>query len=162
LKAHESDRRKDWVEKTSTDLARRFDVIRVEDLNVKGMTRSARGTPDAPGRNVRAKAGFNRGILKAGWSMLVTRLEQKAPGRVEKINPAYTSQTCNACKHVASADRESQAVFRCLACGHSDHADINAAKNIADGRSVTARGDRVTSARSMKREPQRARPPKVA
>lgn len=162
LKAREADRRKDWVEKTSTSLARRFDVIRVEDLNVRGMTRSARGAKDAPGKNVRQKAGLNRGILKAGWSQLVTRLEEKAPGRVEKINPAYTSQTCNACMHVASENRQSQAVFRCVACGHSDHADINAAKNIADGRSVTARGDRVKSARSVKREPQRSRPPKVA
>ena len=137
-------------------------MIRVEDLNVRGMTRSARGTLDAPGRNIRQKAGLNRGILAAGWSALLTRLEHKAPGRVEKINPAYTSQTCNACKHVARESRESQAVFRCVTCGHSDHADINAAKNIADGRSVTARGDRVKSARSVKREPQRARPPKVA
>lgn len=162
LKAREADRRKDWVEKTSTALARGFDVIRVEDLNVRGMTRSARGTLDAPGRNIRQKAGLNRGILAAGWSALLTRLEHKAPGRVEKINPAYTSQTCNACKHVARESRESQAVFRCITCGHSDHADINAAKNIADGRSVTARGDRAKSARSVKREPQRARPPKVA
>ncbi|HEX2804926.1 MAG TPA: transposase, partial [Kineosporiaceae bacterium] len=136
--------------------------IRVEDLNVRGMTRSARGTLDAPGRNVRQKAGLNRAILSAGWSALVTRLKQKAPGRVEKIDPAYTSQTCNACKHVASESRQSQAVFRCVACGHSDHADINAAKNIAGGRSVTARGDRVKSARSVKREPQPARPPQVA
>jgi putative transposase len=162
LKAREADRRKDWVEKTSTDLARSFDVIRVEDLNVKGMTRSARGTLARPGRNVAQKTGLNRGILAAGWSMLVTRLEQKAPGRIEKLNPAYTSQTCHACKHIASASRQSQAVFRCVACGHSDHADINAAKNIAGGRSVTARGDRVKSARSVKREPQPARPPQVA
>jgi putative transposase len=168
LRARESDRRKDWAEKTSTDLARRFGVIRVEDLNVKGMTRSARGTIEAPGRNVRAKAGLNRGILEAGWSLLVTRLEQKAPSRVEKINPAYTSQTCNACKHVARESRESQAVFRCVACGYRAHADVNAACNIAEreptaaGLVVAARGDRVNSARSVKREPQRARPPKVA
>jgi len=168
LTAREVDRRKDWVEKTSTDLARRFDVIRVEDLNVKGMTRTARGTIDAPGRNVRAKAGLNRGILAAGWGLLVTRLEQKAPGRVEKVNPAYTSQTCHTCTHVASASRQSQAVFRCVACGHQANADVNAARNIRDreptavGRTVAARGDRVQSARSVKREPQRARPPKVA
>ena len=95
-------------------------------------------------------------------TLLVTRLEQKAPGRVERINPAYTSQTCNACKHVAKESRQSQSDFRCVNCGHSDNADTNAAKNIADGRSVTARGDRAKSARSVKREPQRARPPKVA
>src|SRR5450755_2663162 len=58
VKAREADRRKDWVEKVSTDLARRFDVIRVEDLNVKAMTRSARGTAEAPGRNVHQKAGL--------------------------------------------------------------------------------------------------------
>ncbi|SEU45517.1 RNA-guided endonuclease InsQ/TnpB family protein [Nonomuraea wenchangensis] len=119
LKAREADRRKDWAEKTSTDLARRFDVIAVEDLKIRSMTRTARGTLEAPGRNVRQKAGLNRGILAAGWGRLVQRLEQKAPGRVQKINPRHTSQTCNACKHVASESRESQALFLCVACGQS-------------------------------------------
>ncbi|GAA2112114.1 RNA-guided endonuclease InsQ/TnpB family protein [Actinomadura alba] len=142
IKARETDRRKDWVEKTSTDLARRFDVIRVEDLKIRNMTRSARGTVDAPGRNVRAKAGLNRSIHAGGWGLLVTRLEQKAPDRIEKINPAFTSQTCYACGHRAAESRESQAAFRCRACGHADHADVNAANNIAVGRTVTARGGR--------------------
>ncbi|WP_235013922.1 RNA-guided endonuclease TnpB family protein, partial [Parafrankia sp. Ea1.12] len=88
VKAREVDRRKDWVERTSTDLARRFDVIRVEDLRITNMTRSARGTVDQPGRNVRQKAGLNRGILANGWGLLARRLEQKAPGRVEKIPAA--------------------------------------------------------------------------
>ncbi|WP_308211697.1 hypothetical protein [Actinoallomurus soli] len=79
LKARESDRRKDWVEQASTDLARRFDFIRVEDLKVKNMVRSARGTTAAPGRNVRAKAGLNRSIHAAGWGLLVTRLEGSGP-----------------------------------------------------------------------------------
>jgi putative transposase len=152
LKAREYDRRKDWVEKTSTDLARRFDVIRVEDLNIRGMTRSASGTVDAPGRNVRAKAGLNRSIHAAGWGRLVCRLEHKAPGRVQKVNPAFTSQTCHACGHRAAESRESQAVFRCRARGHADHADVNAAKNIAVGRTVTARGGRAL-ARPVNREP---------
>ena len=162
LKAGEVDRRKDWVEKTSTDIARRFDVIRVESLNVKGMTRTARGTIELPGRNVAQKAGLNRGILKAGWGQIVTRLEQKAPGRVEKVKAAYTSQTCNACKHIASESRKSQATFVCVACGHQANADVNAARNIAAGHAVTARGDLRVLARSVKREPQHARPPKVA
>ena len=114
LKARDGDRRKDWVEKTTTDLARRFDVIRVENLNVKGMTRSARGTVEKPGRNVAQKAGLNRGILKSGWALLVTRLEQKAAGRVEKVNPAYTSQTCHACKHTASESQPSEFRLRFL------------------------------------------------
>jgi transposase len=167
VKAREADRRKDWVEKTSTDLARRFDVIHVEDLRVAAMTRSARGTVAAPGRNVRQKAGLNRGILAAGWGQLVTRLEDKAPGRVVRIDPAYTSQTCNACGHIAPESRESQAVFRCVACGHQAHADVNAALNIAAGtpaagRAVAARGDRANLARSANREPQLARLPTVA
>jgi transposase len=134
LKARQIDRRKDWVAQTSTCLASGFDVIRVEDLKIKNMVRSARGTVEVPGRNVRAKAGLNRSIHAAGWGQLVARLADKAPGRVEKIDPAYTSQTCNACGHRARENRESQAVFRCRACGHTDHADVNAAKNIAAGR----------------------------
>jgi len=162
VKAEEVDRRKDWVEKTTTGLAQRFDVIRVENLNVKGMTRSARGTVENPGRNVAQKAGLNRGILKSGWGMLVTRLEQKAPGRVEKVKAAYTSQTCNACKHIAAESRKNQATFVCVACGHQANADVNAARNIAAGHAVTARGDLRVLARSVKREPQHARPSKVA
>ena len=162
LKSRDGDRRKDWVEKTTTGLARRFDVIRVENLNVKGMTRSARGTMANPGRNVAQKAGLNRGILKSGWGLLAGRLEQKAPGRVEKVKAAYTSQTCNACKHIASESRKSQATFVCVACGHRANADVNAARNIAAGHAVAARGDLRVLARSVKREPQHARPPKVA
>jgi putative transposase len=91
LKARQSDRRKNWVEQTSTALARRFDVIGIEDLNISGMTHSAKGTIERPGRNVAAKAGLNQGILASGWGMLVERLEHKAPGRVHRINPAFTS-----------------------------------------------------------------------
>ncbi len=153
LRARESDRRKDWAEKTSTDLARRFDVIRVEDLQIKNMTRSARGTRENPGRNVGQKAGLNRGILRSGWGLLVRRLEDKAPGRVEKVKPHYTSQRCSACGQVDRDSRESQAVFRCTACGFACHADVNAAINIAAGHAVTARGgDGVT--RPVNREPQ--------
>jgi transposase len=153
LRARERDRRKDWAEKASTDIARRFDVIKVEDLRIGAMTRSAKGTRDNPGRNVRAKAGLNRGILRSGWGLLVRRLEQKAPGRVGKINPAFTSQRCSACGQVDGKSRESQAVFRCTACGFACNADVNAARNIAAGHAVTAReGDR--EAGPVNREPQ--------
>jgi putative transposase len=153
LRAQETDRRKDWAEKTSTHLARRFDVIRVENLNITGMTRSARGTKAAPGRNVAQKAGLNRGIFASGWGILLRRLEDKAPGRIEKINPAYTSQCCSACGYVAAENRKSQAFFACDACNFACHADVNAAGNIAAGHAVTARGgDGV--ARPVSREPQ--------
>jgi len=155
LSGREADRRKDWAEKASTGLARRFDLIRVEDLNIKNMTRSARGTKDAPGRNVAQKAGLNRGISTAGWGLLVRRLEEKAPGRVEKVPPAFTSQRCSACGHIAPESRESQAAFRCVACGFACNADVNAARNIAAGHAVRARGgDRVAG--PVNREPQLA------
>jgi putative transposase len=153
LRARETDRRKDWTEKTSTGIARRFDVIRVEDLKIANMTRSAKGTRENPGRNVRAKAGLNLGILRSGWGLLVRRLEDKAPGRVEKVSPAFTSQRCSACGQVDRDSRESQAVFRCTACGFACHADMNAAKNIAAGHAVTARGGD-GAARPVNREPQ--------
>jgi transposase len=156
LKAREADRRKDWVEKTSTDLARRFDVIGVEDLKIATMTRSAKGTVAEPGRRVAQKRGLNRGILASGWGQLVARLEHKAPGRVIKVNPRYTSQTCNTCSHTARESRESQALFRCIACGHQDNADVNAARNIADtaaGRAVAARGGSILPG-PTNREPQ--------
>jgi transposase len=153
LRARETDRRKDWAEKVSTDIARRFDVIRVEDLRIGAMTRSAKGTRDSPGRNVRAKAGLNRGILRSGWGLLVRRLEQKAPARVQKIGPAFTSQRCSACGQVDRKSRESQAVFRCTTCGYACHADVNAARNIAAGHAVTARGG-CREAGPVNREPQ--------
>ena len=153
LKARETDRRRDWVEKASTDIARRFDLIRVEDLQIPNMTRSAKGTRENPGRNVRQKAGLNRGILRSGWGLLMSRLQDKAPGRVEKINPAFTSQRCSACGQVDPKSRESQAVFWCTACGYACHADVNAARNIAAGHAVTARGG-CRSAGPVNREPQ--------
>ena len=161
LYARASDRRTDWVEKTSTDLARRFDVIRVEDLRIAQMTRRPKPKPDPerpggylPNRR-RAKAGLNRGILANGWGLLVQRLENKAPGRVERVGPAFTSQTCSVCGHRAPENRESQAVFRCRACGHQANADVNAAVNIAAGRAVSARRETPVQV-SLKREPQLA------
>jgi transposase len=163
LKAREADRRKNWVEQTSTALARRFEVIGVEDLNVRGMTRSPKGTRERPGRDIAAKAGLNRGILAGGWAVLVERLEDKAPGRVHKINPAYTSQRCSACGTRDRQARESQARFRCRSCGFAGNADVNAARNIAHetsrlagtaaGPAVAARGRSGVPGR-MNREPQ--------
>jgi transposase len=104
------------------------------------MTRSAKGTRQRPGRGVRHKAGLSRGILAAGWGRLVDRPEQQAPGRVLKVAAAYTSQACNACGHIARESRESQPSFRCVACGHEAHADVNAAQNIAAAGQVVAAG----------------------
>jgi putative transposase len=154
LRAWEADRRKDWVEKASTDIARRFDTMRIEALDVGAMSRSARGTVERPGRRVAQKRGLNRGIRGSGWGLLAARLQHKAYGRVEQIPTAYTSQRCSGCGHVAPGNRKSQAVFECEACTAGPcNADVNAARNIAAGRPVTARGD-LGASRSANREPQ--------
>jgi putative transposase len=158
LKACETARRKDWVEKTTTDLARRFDLIRVEALNVPAMARTARGSIDQPGMGVAQKRGLNRAISRSCWGQLVTRLQHKALGRVEQVPAAYTSQRCSVCGHIAPGNRKSQAVFECEACTTGRcNADVNAARNIAAGRAVTARGD-LASGGSANREPQLATP----
>lgn len=138
--ARRADARKDYIEKATTDIARRFDLVRMESLKTKQMTRSAKGTVDSPGVNVRAKSGLNRSILDKGWGMFAQRLEHKAAGRVEYVPAAFTSQRCSACGTVNGASRESQADFRCTSCGFSANADHNAALNIALGHRVTARG----------------------
>jgi putative transposase len=158
LKVREVDRRRDWIEKTSTDLARRFDLICVEDLDVRAMTRSAKGTLQQPGRGVRQKAGLNRGILASGWGRLVDRLEHKAPGRVHKIPAASTSQRCSACGHVAAESRQNQTAFRCVACGWTGNADYNAARNIAAAGQVVAAREGLALAGPVNREPPTLRP----
>jgi putative transposase len=158
LEAREADRRKDWVEKATTDVAHRFETIRIEALDVRAMARSARGTMEQPGVGVAAKRGLNRGINRSRWGLLAARLQHKAVGRVEQVPAAYTSQRCAVCGHVAPGNRKSQAVFECEACSAGPcNADVNAARNIAAGRAVTARGDLGVS-RSTNREPQLCSP----
>ena len=132
IEARAADRRKDWAEKLSTRLARDYDLIALEQLNVRAMTACGKGTVERPGRNVRQKAGLNKRILASGWGLLERRLNDKAPGRVVKVNAAYTSLRCNACWSVNVKNRESQAFFSCVTCGHTANADFNAACNIRD------------------------------
>ncbi len=99
----------------------------VEGLNTQGMSKSANGTVEKPGKNVRTKAGRNRLILATGWHQLKQKLAYKC--RVVEINPAYTSQTCNYCGVAHRASRQGR-TFRCVACDHTEHADLNAARNI--------------------------------
>ena len=96
---------------------------------------------------------MNRGSCGRGGGCWCAQLQDKAPGRVEKVKPHYTSQRCSACGQVDRDSRESQAVFRCTACGFAGHADVNAAINIAAGHAVTARGG-FRDAGPVNREPQ--------
>ena len=135
--------RNDWLHKLTTDLANAHPVIALEDLRIKNMSASAAGTVDTPGKNVRAKAGLNRGILDAAWGEFARQLTYKVEwrgGQVILVNPAYTSRTCRCCGHEAAENRKTQSVFSCVACGHTENADVHAAKNIlAAGHAVWAK-----------------------
>ena len=125
--------RKHWNHEATRGLVSRFGVVCIEDLKTSNMTASARGTIEEPGRNVRQKAGLNRSILEHGWyqfeSFLVYKLAASG-GTLVKINPANTSRTCSECGSIDARNRENQAQFRCIECGHEAHADVNAAINI--------------------------------
>ncbi|PZG08110.1 RNA-guided endonuclease InsQ/TnpB family protein [Nonomuraea aridisoli] len=125
--------RVDYAHKVANALVRGYDVIVHEELRIANMTRSASGTVEAPGRNVAAKSGLNRGILDAGWGVFLTILSHKAESAGREliaVNPAGTSRTCARCGHCVRENRVTQAEFRCQACGHAAHADVNAAINI--------------------------------
>ena len=134
-RAHErvANMRLDFLHKTSTMIGETQAIVYVEDLKIRNMTRSARGTRETPGRNVRQKAGLNRSLLSQGWGTFLSLLESKLSrnrGRLVRVDPRNTSRTCFVCGHVSAENRPDQATFRCVSCGYKDHADVNAARNI--------------------------------
>lgn len=117
--------------RATTNLVRKHGLIAVEALKIDNMTRSAKGTKESPGSNVKAKAGLNREILSQNWSLLRSQLRYKAEwaGReYVEVNPAYTSQDCSRCG--ARHDPGSSEVYRCPTCGFEVDRDLNAAINI--------------------------------
>ena len=125
--------RKDWRHKAALSIAQRFGHVALEDLKIRNMTASAKGTLAEPGRNVRQKVGLNRAILAQGWqsfgTILAYKLEERG-GTLTNVPAAYTSQTCSVCGCIDRRSRESQARFVCVHCGHEAHADTNAAIEI--------------------------------
>ena len=141
-------RRNDWIERTTTRLARENILVALEDLDVKAMTKrpKPKPDPDKPGQylhnGAKAKAGLDRSILSNNWSRLMKRLNDKMDangGNLVIVPAAYTSRTCHQCGHVAKGNRDSQAVFRCVECGYEANADVNAAMNIL-GRALVKTG----------------------
>ncbi|GAA3670022.1 putative transposase [Yimella lutea] len=131
-----TDRRTNWVETTTTQVARAYDLVVLERLNTVGMTKrpSPKPDPDNDGsflsNGARAKSALNKAILASCWGTFATRLGHKLPeGHLVFVDPRNTSRACP-CGHVAAQSRKSQAVFVCVECGWSGHADTNAAGNI--------------------------------
>lgn len=160
VRERERHRRHDFCAQNAHLVTAANAVVVIEDLKTRNMTRTAKGTLHNPGRNVKAKSGLNRAILAKGWYQFALALSSAARytgTTVVTVPAAYTSQRCSACGHVDPKSRESQAVFRCTHCPHTEHADVNAAKNIlAAGHAVTACEDQLRPAgqtRSPKQEP---------
>lgn len=127
--------RNDYLHKASHSISKSHALLCVEDLQVSNMSRSAQGTADKPGRNVRQKSGMNRSILDQGWGEFRRQLEYKAQwagGDVLAVPAQNTSRQCPACGHTHADNRQSQSIFICVACGHTENADLVAAKNIRD------------------------------
>ena len=133
LRRRDRRRAHNWTEKVTTNIANRYRLVAVENLSVRAMTASAAGTAEAPGRNVAAKRGLNRSILQQRWATIICRLDEKITargGQLVRVPAPNTSRRCHACAHTAAANRKTQAIFACTACGHTDGADANAAHNI--------------------------------
>lgn len=137
--------RNDFLHKVSTDLTKKYNVIYLEDLKIKNMSKSSKGTIENPGSNIKRKSGLNKSILDQGWGNFANMLEYKLKwngGQLIKVNPKYTSQTCSKCGNTERNNRESQSIFKCKKCHYEQNADLNAALNIlAAGQTVLACGD---------------------
>ena len=125
--------RRDFIHKATTGIAKNHGLVVLEDLRIRNMSRSAKGSIDNPGKNVSQKSGLNRRILDAGWDEFRRHLAYKvgwANGIVVLVDPKNTSRRCPICGHTAKENRLTQADFICVSCGHADDADITAAVNI--------------------------------
>ena len=125
-------RNRNECHRITTDLVRRFGLIALEDLRIGNMTRSAAGTIEKPGKNIRQKSGLNRSVAEQTWGIITRQLSYKAEwaGReLTLVNPRHTSQICSACEVIDPASRNGKQ-FLCRACGMTQDADQNAAINI--------------------------------
>jgi putative transposase len=127
--------RKDFLHKATTTISKNHALVCIEDLQVRNMSKSARGTSEQPGRRVKQKCGLNRANLDQGWGEFRRQLTYNKAwngGMLVAVPPHHTSQTCPACGHISKDNRQTQAVFRCVECGYENHADVVGAINILE------------------------------
>ncbi|MGP9492257.1 RNA-guided endonuclease InsQ/TnpB family protein [Psychrobacter sp. AOP7-B1-24] len=156
LHHHIANIRHDYLHKITTSISKNHAMIACEDLKVANMSKSASGTVENKGRNVKAKSGLNKSILDQGWGMMVNMLECKQQwrgGLLIKVNPRYTSQTCSRCQHIAKENRQTQSKFECVKCRYVANADFNAARNIlAAGHAVLSAEGGCSKGRPLKQK----------
>ena len=125
--------RRDFLHKATSIISKNHALVFVEDLQVKNMSRSARGTKENPGRQVKAKSGLNKAVLDQGWFEFRRQLQYKLEwlgGKLFAVPPQYTSQTCPECGHINKENRKTQAKFSCVRCGFQENADVVGAMNV--------------------------------
>jgi len=133
LHARIGNARHDYLHKATTAISKNHAMVCIEDLQIRNMSKSAAGTSEAPGRNVRAKSGLNKAILDQGWYEFRRQLQYKLDwngGFLIAVPPQNTSRTCPACRHISKDNRQTQAQFACVECGYTNNADVVGAINI--------------------------------
>ena len=156
----------DYLHKTTTAISQNHAMVCIEDLQVRNMSRSAKGSIERPGQRVRAKAGLNKAILDQGWFEFRRQLDYKLAwrgGYLIAVPPCNTSRTCPACGHVSAANRQTQARFACVACGFEGNADVVGAINVLRaGHARLACADTSPEVRASGQEPTEGIAPAMA
>ena len=125
--------RRDYLHKATTTISKNHAMVCIEDLRVRNMSKSASGTTEAPGKNVRAKSGLNQSILDQGWYEFRRQLDYTLAwngGQLIAVPPHNTSRTCPCCGHVAKENRLSPSRFECVECDFKGDADVVGAINV--------------------------------
>lgn len=130
-----SNQKTDLYHKITTELTNKFDLIVVEDLKMKNMSKSSKGNEITHGKRVKQKSGLNRTILNASFYQFVSMIQYKTTMLNDKlfvkVNPQYTSQECTVCGNIDKNNRPKQDKFKCTACGFEElNPDIQASQTI--------------------------------
>lgn len=152
--------RHDYLHKATTTISKNHAMVCIEDLQVRNMSKSASGSAEAPGKNVKAKSGLNKAILDQGWYEFRRQLDYKLAwngGQLVTVPPRNTSRTCPCCGHIAKENRLSQARFECVECGFEENADLVGAINVQRaGHARLACADTSPAVRASGQEPTEA------
>ncbi len=125
--------RNDYIHQITRRISKNHASVFLEDLTIKNMSKSGRGSPEVPGRYVKQKSRLNKSILDQGWGIFCNFLGYKLSwlgGVLRFVNPRYTSQKCPNCSYIDSENRPGQSKFKCLKCDYESNADLVGALNI--------------------------------